>query len=111
MQMESRMATDPRFHPRMFVCAIIVHDQMEIEAVWRFGVDFLQEPNELLVPVARHAVADHFAVEHAQGRKQCRGAIAFVIVRHGSATALFQWKAWLGAVECLDLAFFVDTEH
>lgn len=109
--MEARMATEPGFHSRVFVGAIVVHDQMEIEHVGCLGVDLLEKSNELLMPMTRHAVADNLAVEHVQCRKQCCGAIAFVIVGHRPATAFLQGKARLGAVEGLNLTFFVDTQH
>lgn len=110
MQMETGVATEPGFDSWMFVGAIIVHDQMEVELVWCLRVDFLEEPDELLMPMTRHAVANNLSVEHAQCGKQCRGTIAFVIVGHGSATALLQGKAWLGAVQRLNLALFVDRQ-
>ena len=109
--MKARVSTEPGCHSRMFVSSIIVHDQMEIEVARCLDVDFLEKSNELLVPMTRHAVANDLAVEHTQGSKERRGTIAFVIVSHGPATALLQGKAWLGAIECLNLAFFVDTEH
>ena len=105
------MATEPGYHPRVFVGAIVVYDQMEIEDVGCLGVDPFEKSNELLMPMTRHAIADDLAVEHVQCRKQCRGAIAFVIVGHRPATAFLQGKARLGAVQGLNLAFFVDTQH
>lgn len=91
--------------------AIIVDDQMEIETSRCLGVYFLQESNELLVTMARHAVADHRAVERAESRKQGCGAVAFVIVSDRSQAPFLQWEAWLGAIQCLNLAFFVDREN
>ncbi len=29
----------------------------------------------------------------------------------GSATALFHWETWLGAIQSLDLGLLVDAEH
>ena len=108
--MEPRMSLQPACHAGVFVGPIVIHDQMYVEPGPRVGVDLLEEPNELLVPMARHAVADDRAIEHAQGCEQRGGAVALVVVRHGPAAALLQGEAWLGAVEGLDLAFLVDTQ-
>jgi len=94
----------------MLVCPVIVHDEMQVELGRGLGIDFLEETDEFLMPMPRHAVANHFAVEHAEGRKQRGSAVAFVVVRHSPAAALLQRKARLGAVECLDLAFLVDAQ-
>jgi hypothetical protein len=39
---------------------------MPIEMGRRLGVDLVEETNEFLVSMTRHAAADHFAIEHAQ---------------------------------------------
>ena len=110
VQVEPRMPAEPGFHPRVRVGPVIVHDQMQIELGRRLGVDCLEEPDEFLVPMPRHAVADDFPIEHAQGRKQGGRAVAFVVVRHRSTAAFLQRKARLGAIEGLDLALLVDAQ-
>lgn len=111
VQMESRMPLEPGFHPRMFVRAVIIHDQMEVESRRSFGIDFLEETDELLVSMAGHTVADHLAIEHTESSKQSRRSMANVIVRHRPAPALLQRKTGLGPVESLDLAFFVQAQN
>src|SRR4029453_13278039 len=34
-----------------------------------------------------------------------------VVMSHGTGATRFQEEAWLSAVECLDLAFFVDRQN
>ena len=109
--MITRVSLDPGFHAGMFVRAIIIDDQMEIEFGGSFGVDFLQETEKLLMPMARHAVSDHFAVEHAEGGKQRGRPMADVIMGHGSTATLLQGQTGLGSVERLDLAFFVHAQY
>lgn len=104
------MPLEPGSHPRMLVGSIIVHDQMQTQFGRRLAVDPLEEPDEFLVPVPRHAVADHFPIEHAQGCEQGGRAIALVVVRHCPTPAFLQRKARLGAIEGLDLAFLVDAQ-
>ena len=80
MQMKPRMALEPSLDARVLVCSIIVHDQMKIPICWCLRIDLLEEPDKLLVPVARHTIANDLAVEYAQGGKQRRRAVAFVVV-------------------------------
>jgi hypothetical protein len=58
--------------------------------------------------VAFHAAADHRSVDYAKRGNQDGGAVTLLIVRHGLATPWLDRRSWLGAVEGLDLAFFVD---
>ena len=95
----------------MFVGAIIVYDEVQVEFGWGFAVDFLEETDKFLVPMARHTVADYFAVEHAEGCEEGGRAVAFIIVRPSPATALLHREARLGAVEGLDLTLLVHTQN
>ena len=61
--------------------------------------------------VAPHVAADDRAVEHIHGGEQCRGAVALVVMCHGAGPALLQRQAWLGPVERLYPALFVDGKH
>src|SRR3990167_6857225 len=109
--MEPWMSPEPRLHARVLVGRVIVHDDMQIECGRGLDVDLLEEADELLMPMARHALANHLAVEHAEGRKQGGRAVALVVVRHRPTAALLQWKAGLGTIEGLNLTFLVDTQH
>lgn len=80
MQMKPRMALEPILDSRVLVCGIIVHDQMKLPIRWCLRIDLLEKPDKLLVPVAWHTIANDLAVEYAQGGKQCRCAVAFVVV-------------------------------
>ena len=72
--------------------------------------DGVEEADELLMPVARHAAADHLAFEHVERGEQGGGAVALVVVGHGAGPALLHRQARLGAIEGLDLALLVDRE-
>ena len=109
--MKTRMPLDPGFHAWMFMRAVIIHDQMEIEFGRSFVVYFLKESQELLMPMAGHAVSDHLAVEHAQGSKQGGRSMADVIMRHCSTAAFLQGQTGLGSVKGLDLAFLIHTQN
>jgi hypothetical protein len=69
------------------------------------ALEAVKKAQELLVPVALHALPGDPAVEHVEGSKQCRRAVADVIVRHRPASTPLQRQAGLGSVQGLDLAF------
>ena len=46
----------------MLVRGVVVGDQVHVEVLRRLGVDPAQELEPLLVPVPRHALADHLPV-------------------------------------------------
>ena len=71
----------------------------------------VEEANELLMPVALHVAADDGAVEDVERGEQRRGAVPFVVMRHGAEPPLLQRQARLGAIERLNLALFVDRKH
>lgn len=48
----------------------MVQDQMQIESGGRLRIDLLEEPEKLLVSMARHAVADGCPIEQAQRREE-----------------------------------------
>ena len=110
VQMESRISFQPGFDTRMLVGRVVVGDDVQIQSRRSLDIDLFEEANELLVPMARHAFADHLAIQHAQGREQGRRAVALVVMRHRAAAPLFDRQPRLGAVEGLDLAFLVDAQ-
>ena len=86
VQMEPWVSFEPRLYAGMLVGAVIIYDQMQVESPRDLSVYSLKKTDEFLMPMMRHAVADHLAIEHAQSCKESGRAVAFVIVRHGSAT-------------------------
>ena len=54
--------------------------------------DGVEEADELLVPVALHAAAEHAPVEHVEGGEQGGGAVALVVVGHGAARLFFMGR-------------------
>lgn len=108
---KARMPFEPPLDLRSLVRPVIVHHQMEGEALWEFAVQAAEKFQELLVPVPGHTLANDLPIQHAQRGKEGRGAVALVIVRHRAAAAPFERQPRLGAVQRLDLALFVHTEH
>ncbi len=101
----------PRQHRRVFVRGVVVEHDVNGLSLWHFGLDCVQETDELIVAMPLHAAADDLALENIEGGKERGRTVALVILRHGAGTALFHRKARLGAVQCLYLALFIDREH
>ena len=53
----------------MLVAAVVIEDDVDDLADPRLGLDCVEKANELPVPMALHAAADNFAVEHVEGGK------------------------------------------
>ena len=70
-----------------------------------FPFDDVQEPDELVVVMTLHVVANHRAVEDVHGGEQ-----GGRVVGHSTGKALLDRQAGLCSVERLDLALFVDAE-
>src|SRR5579872_5010670 len=89
VHMKTGMTLQPALNGRMFMSGIVVHDQMEL-FVCRCGIVYQsEETTPFLMPVTLLAQADDFSVKRIESCEQSRGAIALVIVRHGSSTTAF----------------------
>src|SRR5687767_14165444 len=103
------MPGQPAQHLGVLVAAVVVEDHVDHLAGRHGALDRVEEADELLVPVPRHAAADHPAVEDVEGGEQRGGAMALVVVRPGAGLARLQRQAGLGAVEGLDLFSSTDS--
>jgi hypothetical protein len=65
--------------------SVIVHDNVNVEAIRDAGVDLLEKIQKLGSPVALVAFADHKSGSDVEGREQRRCAVADI--RMGSASA------------------------
>lgn len=82
MHMPSGMLDQPRFDLGVLVGGVVVAHQMHIQVCGDGVLDVAQECQVFLMPMAWLALRDKRAVEHIQGGKQRRGAMASVIMRH-----------------------------
>src|SRR5271155_2627331 len=104
------MARDPLPHGGMLVGGVIVEDGVDGFASGNLALDRVEETDELLVAMALHVAADHGSVEDVHGCEQGGRSVPLVIMGHRSGAALLHRQPGLGAVERLDLAFFVDRQ-
>src|SRR5262245_8165278 len=64
MEVEPGMPFEPGPHLRMLMRRIVVDDQVQLSAGRGFAVDLVEEADEFLMPVARHALADDPALQY-----------------------------------------------
>jgi hypothetical protein len=76
----ARMTGEPGADLGMLVGGVVVEDGVDQLAGRYRALDGIEEAEELLVPVPRHALADHAAVEHVERREQGRRAVADVVM-------------------------------
>ena len=101
----------PSAHLGMFVGGIVVDDQVEFE-FWRHRpVQVTQEREELLMAVPRLTFREHSAGGDIQSREQSGGAMADIVMSHAFDVTQAHRQHGLGAVQGLNLAFFIDAEH
>ena len=111
VHMEPWVLFEPCSHVGMLVGGVVVDDQVHVQFRVGFTFQRLEELQELVMAVFRHALADHVAGFHIQGGKEGRRAMAFVVMRQGAALAGFHRQARLGAIQRLNLAFLIDGKH
>src|SRR6266550_7372428 len=111
VQMEPRMAFQPRFDLRVLMGSIIVYDQMQVQLSWGLLINQCEKLYPLLMAVAVHAGSNDVPLGHLQGSEQGSRSIAFVVVGHGSQASLDQWQSWLGPVQRLNRCFLISTQH
>ena len=80
MKRPTGMPGQPCLYLGMFVGRIVVDDGVDHLSHGDLRLNRIEEADELLVPVALHVAADDGAVEHIEGGKQRRCAMAFVVV-------------------------------
>ena len=104
MEVDPRVFVEPRPDGRMLVGGVVVENHVDVEFGSHAALDLAEEPQKLLMPVARQALVDDLPGGYVEGSKECRRAVTFVVMGHGSSAPLLEGKIWLGAVEGLDLA-------
>jgi hypothetical protein len=108
---EARMPPQPFDDFGMFMGGVVIQDHMDQSADRNLGLDLVEEANELLVPVALHALPDDRAIEHVERRKKRGRSVALIVMCHGPGASLIDRQARLGAIQGLNLGFLVERKH
>ena len=89
---------------------VVVHDDMDSEPLRDLSVDLFEELQELDRPVALVAFADDEPRGDIERGKQRSCTMAHIAVRVPFRYVRHYRQDRLLAIECLDLAFLIDTE-
>ncbi len=106
----TRIVRQPFQNLRMLARGVVVDHGVDHLSDRNGALDGVEELDQLLMAVVRHAAPDDRAVKHVErGEQGCR-AVALIVLRHGPAFAWLQREAGLGALKSLDLALLVDRD-
>ena len=71
----TRPAREPSLNLRMFMGAVVIRDQMDIESGRDATVEVIEKSEKFLVAMAWFAHRNDFAIEHVERRKQSSSAV------------------------------------
>jgi hypothetical protein len=108
---EALVTVQPAGNFLVFVCGIVVADQVDMFFLGDGLVDQAEKLQPLLMPVPLLAEAEDLAVKGVQGRKRCCCVVTFIVMRHRLATSFLQRQAGLVSVQGLYLALFVNAQN
>jgi hypothetical protein len=106
----ARVFCEPFLDFFMLVGGVIVDDRVDRLSLADLRVDLIEVADELLMPMTFHVAADDGAIENVEPGEQCGRAVALLVVGHRTGPSRLHRQSRLGAVEGLDLAFFVNRE-
>lgn len=95
----------------MFVRGVVVDDQVQVDLGQSLTINRVEKLDPLLMSMASLALSDQCSIEYANGGKQRRRAVAFVVVGHRPQPTGEHRQALLSPVEGLNLALFITREH
>src|SRR5258708_13848766 len=111
MQFEARRARQPALDDRMLMGGVIIQNDVNALAQRNFAVDLFEKFQPLAMGVFLGSVSDDFARQVIQRGKESDGAVARVIVGLSTDMSFAQRQTRLTALQRLDLALLVTTEH
>ncbi len=110
MQVKPGMACELSPHPRRLVRAVVVENQVNVEVRRDLRVDRIEKLQELLTAMPPVQLADNPARRDIERGEQRGRVVPHVIMRAPFRLARAQRQNRRGAVQGLDLAFFIDRQ-
>src|SRR6202158_5120871 len=104
------MFFEPLHDVGMLVGGIVVDDDVDRLFLGYSCLDDVQKPDELLMAMALHALADNLALKDIERREQGGDTMALVVMCHGSGAPLLHRQPRLGAIEGLNLALLTARQ-
>src|SRR5829696_5419319 len=84
---------------------------MQLAICWSLLVDELEELQPFLMAMTWLALSNDGAIGHIERCKESSCAVTHIVMGHRVSPALLQRQAWLGAIQRLDLALLIATQH
>jgi hypothetical protein len=95
----------------MLMSGVVVDDQVNRELSRYGGVDRFEERQEFLMAMTCLALRQDLPVGNVEGGKERGGAVPLIVVGDAIDVAKPHRQNRLGALERLNLAFFIDAQH
>lgn len=111
MHVEAFVLLKPRPHFGMLVRGVVVDDQMQLKMLGRFAVDLFEKLQPFLMPMLALNATYQFALDIIQRCERGDGAMTDIIVRLRADMPDSRRQFWLGALESLNVAFFIATKY
>lgn len=89
MERPAGVSVEPCPHLWMLVYCVIVEDRVHGCCLGKLRFDLTRKPDELLMPMSLHILADDCAIQDVESSKQRRRPISLVVMGHGSGVAFF----------------------
>ena len=86
MEGKTRVLIEPVFDVGVLMCLVVIQDDMDVHPRGYGRLDKVEEFHKFLVTVSFRALTDHCAGGYIQRGEQRRGAMTFIIMRHGPST-------------------------
>ena len=110
VQVEARALGQPTANELSFVRAIVVQDEMHIEVWGDVALDGIEEAAELTGAMPAMHLAEHLAAGYVESGEQAGGAVANVVVAAAFDLSRAHGQQRSGAIQRLNLAFFVHAQ-
>src|SRR5205823_7183046 len=107
---KSSMFIEPLHDVGVLVGGIVVDDDMDRLFLGHSGLDDVEKPDEFLMAMALHALADHLALKDIERREQGGDAMALVIMGYGASAPFLHRQTRLSTIKRLNLALFVNRQ-
>ncbi len=105
------MGGEPSFHLRMFMGGVVVNDEVNVKIIGDILINMLDKTQIFLVTMPMFALGDHLSIGDVKCSEERCGTMAYIVMGHAFDVAKAHRKQRLGAVQGLNLAFFVNTQH
>jgi hypothetical protein len=103
MQVKASVSLEPALNGRVFMCRVVIDNEVQIKFPRGFPVDLLQQPQPFDVGMGLFSSRDNFTFQIAQSRKERDRAVPDIVMGLGTWVTFLQRKGALCALQGLAL--------